>query len=169
MSEKKRTAGEFVRSWDTDVPVGRSKHAFEDLIRRYGASGFTVSEDYASRTVLVAFSILASDGETSEVRLPIKYDDVRRRLDKMPEFRTAKWRKATTNQDTWANEQAARVAWRHLLLWAEAALSAVDAGLYSLQEAFFAHTLIETPGGAKLLAVDAINTMKRLSAGARND
>lgn len=151
----------FVRSWDTSTPIGNSKREFEELVRRYGATGFTVSEDYATRSVVVAFQIRVAGGETGDIRLPVSYEQVRKRLSKMPRF-TAR---ANSKGEQWADEQAARVAWRHLLLWAEASLAAVDAGLYSLQEAFFAHTLIETPGGAKLLAVDAINTMKRLSAG----
>lgn len=162
MTTDRRPAGFFVRSWDTDVPVGRTKHAFEDLLRRYGATGFTVSEDYASRTVVVAFS-LAVGGEQQEIRLPVSYTVVLRRLRQMPEF--VKKAGRYNNREAWEQEQAARVAWRHLILWAEATLSAVDAGLYTLQEAFFAHTMIPTPGGGAMPAVDAVNAIRRLTAG----
>ncbi|HEY7233893.1 MAG TPA: hypothetical protein VH539_07070 [Gemmatimonadaceae bacterium] len=161
-----RRAPGWVRSWDTDVPAGRSKAAFEELLRRYGATGFTVSEDYASHTVVVAFQLVTAR-ETIEVHLPIGYEQVRNRLRKMPEFQRSYERRSYSDRDEWANKQAERVAWRHLLLWAEAMLSAVDAGLYSLQEAVFAFTIIDTPHGGKMPAVDAVNAIKRLTSGAR--
>lgn len=149
-----------VRSSDTKTPAGTSKKAFEELIRRYGATGFTVSEDYASRTVVVAFQVRAADGDVADIRLPVSYDAVKRKLMKLPEFARRAERDAT-----WADQQAARVAWRHLLLWAEASLAATDAGLSSLQEAFFAHTMIATPNGGLIPAVDAVNAIKRLPSG----
>lgn len=154
----------FVRSWETETPVGKTKHAFEDLLKRYGATGFTVSEDYDSRTVVVAFSIRINGQEPAEIRLPVSYGQVLRRLNQMPEFVTKASKKGQAREE-WEHAQAARVAWRHLLLWAEGALAAVDAGIYTLQEAFFAHTMIATPGGGKMPAVDAVNTMRRLTGG----
>jgi hypothetical protein len=149
-----------VRSWDTETPVGHTKREFEELIRRYGATGFTVSEDYASRTVVVAFSVKLSDGEMADVRLPLAYDTVKRNLFKCAPFAT----RVRSKGEEWADAQSARVAWRHLLLWAEASLAAVDAGLYSLQEAFFAHTMIATPNGGLIPAIDAVNAMKQITA-----
>ena len=149
-----------VRSWDTKTPVGESKKQFEDLIRRYGATGFTVSEDYAARTVLIGFSVQVSGGETADVRLPVSYRSVKAKLFKVREFKI----RADNKGEEWADAQAARVAWRHLLLWAEGALAAVDAGLYSLQEAFFAHTMIPTPNGGYLPAIDAVNAVKLIAA-----
>jgi hypothetical protein len=49
-------------------------------------------------------------------------------------------------------------------IWADAALSMVDAGVYSLPEAFFAHAMIDTPNGQKVRAVDAVTAMKLLPA-----
>lgn len=162
-SEERRAPG-WVRSWDTDVPATRSKAAFEELLRRYGATGFTVSEDYASRTVIVAF-LLDPGGsrEIVDVRLPLAYDKVLDRLRRMPEFQGSRNRR--NNADDWQRAQSERVAWRHLLLWAEAALVAVDAGVYTLQEAVFAFTMIDTPNGGKLPAVDAVNVIRRLKSG----
>lgn len=148
-----------VRSHDTKTPVGQTKREFETLIRRYGATGFTVSEDYASRTVVVAFQIVVAGGETADVRLPVSYDTVKKKLFKLSAFASKARR-----DEPWGNEQAARVAWRHLLLWAEASLAAVDAGLYSIQEAFFAHTMIATPNGGLIQAIDAVNAVKRITA-----
>ena len=156
MSGPKRIPGQFVKAWDTDVPVTRSKAALEDMLRRYGATGFTVAEDYASRTVVVAFFLRPRPAEDPiEIRFPIGYDATLAKLRKMDAF--------TRRAD--ANAQAERVAWRHLVLWVDAALSAVDSGLYSLQEAFFAHAMIDTPGGRRIRAADAVGNVKRLLSG----
>jgi hypothetical protein len=44
-------------------------------------------------------------------------------------------------------EQAERVAWRHLVLWVDAACSATNAGLQTMSEAFLAHALVKAPDG----------------------
>lgn len=161
-----RKPGEFVKSWDTSVPVGQTKGALEELLKRYGATGFTVSEDYESRTVAVVFFLRARPNEDPiEIRLPIGYRQVLDRLARMPEFQTKMRARSSQVREDWAVEQAARVAWRHVYLWADAALSAVDAGLYSLPEAFFAHAMIDTPNGGRIRAVDAVTAMKLLPAG----
>jgi hypothetical protein len=157
MNEPRR----FVKSWDTDVTVARSKGALEELLRRYGATGFTVSEDYASGTVLIGFNLprsieLPADKQDSaEIAFTISYNQVLRRLRSMKDFRTKENAKAFSNREAWATEQAARVAWRHLVLWADAALSSVDAGLQSLEEAFFAQHIL-TDGVRRLKAADAV-------------
>lgn len=75
MTERRR----FVKSWDTDVPVSRSKGALEELLRRYGATGFTVSEDYAAGTVLIAFhlprsiELPAEQQEMAEIAFETRY------------------------------------------------------------------------------------------------
>lgn len=173
MATKRRSSSEprpgWVRSWDTDVTVSRSKEAFESLMRRYGATGLTVSEDYASRTVVVAFQLDPGGGrEIVEVRLPLSYESVLVRLKKMPTFVAATSRKRSYEErEAWPRAQSERVAWRHLLLWAEAMLSSVDAGIYTLQEAVFAFTMFETTNGGKVPIIDAVNTMRRLGGGTK--
>lgn len=169
MSRKQdsRLPGQFVKSWDTDVPVVRTKGALEELLRRYGATGFTVSEDYESRTVAVVFFLRARpDEDPLEIRFLVSYQQVQDRLQRMPEFtrKVQGMRRSWDEVDQWRKDQAARVAWRHLYLWADAALSAVDAGLYSLTEAFFAHAMIDAPGGhgVRVRAVDAVTALKML-------
>jgi hypothetical protein len=165
MSTKKpqRQPGQFVKSWDTSVPVGQTKAALEELLKRYGATGFTVSEDYESRTVAVVFFLRARpDEDPIEIRLPIGYRQVLDRLRRMREFQTKCNARSSVVREEWAHDQAARVAWRHVYLWADAALSAVDAGLYSLPEAFFAHAMIDAPGGHRVRAIDAVTALKLL-------
>ncbi len=49
--------------------------------------------------------------------------------------------KMETRGSEW--ERAERVAWRNLVLWIDAALSATAAGLQTIEEAFFAHLLVD--------------------------
>jgi hypothetical protein len=163
MATKKRAPGEFMRSWDTTVEVGKSRDALEALVRRYGATGFTVSEDYESRTVVVVFFLRPRPNEDPmEVRIPVGYQHVLDRLRRIPDFQTFVGRKMRQNQEPWAREQAERVAWRLLVLWAEAMLSMVDAGMMALPEAFFAHAMVDVPGGHRLRAADAVAALKLL-------
>lgn len=162
MSTDTRQPGHFVKSWDTSVPMAKTKGDLETLLRRYGATGFTVSEDYESRTVVVVFFIRPRpDTDPLEIRFPVSYKTVLDRLRRMNEF-TRKARGKGANRDGWQHAQSERVAWRHLYLWADAALSAVDAGLYSLPEAFFAHAMIDAPGGVRVRAIDAVTALRLL-------
>ena len=52
----------WVRSWDTDVPASRSQTELEQLLRRYGAKGYTLSSDYTNGTVVIAFYQLTLRG-----------------------------------------------------------------------------------------------------------
>jgi hypothetical protein len=49
-------------------------------------------------------------------------------------------------------EQAERVAWRNLVLWVDAALSAAVAGMQTITEAFFAHAVVG-PSGERMIEV----------------
>lgn len=149
----------FVKSWDTDVPVGRTKAAFEDLLRRYGATGFTVSEDYASSGVVVSFSIAQA-----EILFTINYRKVLERLRLMPEFRSKRDRKSLSTREQWMLDQAARVAWRHLYLWSDAALSAVDAGLQTVEDVFLSQHVLTGNAGERITAGELV---RKLAPGGR--
>jgi hypothetical protein len=151
MARKDQRSTSFVRSWDTEVPVSRTAAAMEEMIRRYGASGYTRSEDYTAGRVVVAFTIAARD-----VRMFVDVPTVEQKLRAMPEFMQKRNAKPWDNRDPWARAQAERVAWRHLLLYVEASLNAVSAGLLTLEEAFFAYALIQAPDGDKQRAVDLV-------------
>lgn len=139
----------FVRSWDTDVPVSRSAAAMEEMVRRYGASGFTRSEDYANARIVVAFTIAGRD-----IRVLVDVPTVERKLLAMEDFRRKVAGKKREERARWQRAQAERVAWRHLLLYVEASLNAVSAGLFTLEEAFFAHAMLTAPDGTQQRAAD---------------
>jgi hypothetical protein len=52
--------------------------------------------------------------------------------------------------------QAERVAWRNLVLWIDAALSAATVGVQTITEAFFAHTIVVDDGGRAERMVDYV-------------
>ena len=153
----------FVRSWDTDVTVQRSGVALEEMLRRYGVSGYTRSEDYEQKRIVVAFTIAGRD-----IRILVDVNQVKRKLLQVPDFARAVQAKPSANRETWTTAQSERVAWRHLVLYVEAGLNAVSAGLLTLEEAFFAHAMLNAPDGAKYRAIDvatAAEQMGRLGAG----
>lgn len=149
-----------LRSWDTTTPAANSKKEMEAVLRRYGASGLTVSEDYATRRIFVGFTLPVSlqfrGTETTEVRLPVSIQEVHARLSLIGEFKR--------RDAAWQEAQAERVAWRHLLLLVEAALVAADSRIQTLTEAFFAHTVIDTPAG-RVNAIDAVAAVRRIGSG----
>ena len=131
------TARRFVKSGDTRTSVGQSQVALERVLRRYGAFGFGVHSDYAQHLIRVTFRVPDTPG--SKVEVPIRLEvSIRAIADalypeyggQLPEYR---W------------QQAERVAWRHLVLWVDAACAATSAGLQSMSEAFLAHALVRSP------------------------
>lgn len=149
-----------LRSWDTETSVANSKRELEAILKRYRATGFTVSEDYASGRLFIGFTLPASlhikGGESAEIRLPIAYAETRARLELIDAFKR--------RHPDWKHEQTIRVAWRHVVLWVEATLTAADARVQSLEEAFFAHTVIDTAQG-RMNAIDAVRAARRLGSG----
>lgn len=150
----------FVKSWNTKVASAKSRLALEGLLRRYGASGFTISEDYRGRTAVVSFNIPRSfqfQGDAAdhiEIRIPVSYAEVQRRLDTISAFRNLAAEKKEA--------QSERVAWRHILLLTEAALMAAALGVQTPEEAFFAHAVQELPGIAnKMRTIDAFTVARR--------
>lgn len=164
MADANDRSTSFVRSWDTKTPVSNTAGEVEHAIRRYGASGYTRSEDYASGRIVVAFTIAARD-----IRMMVDVPTVEKKLLAMPDFRRKRDGKSVDDQAVWSRAQAERVAWRHLLLYIEAGLNAVSAGLLTLEEAFFAHALITAPNGEQQRAADiaiaAERHVKQLGSG----
>lgn len=162
MTSKSQVGPQWVRSWDTSTPVGRSSSEMETLLRRYGAHGYTVSNDYTGGTLVIGFTLPATwqvkTDQTVEVRLAVSYSETRRRLARMPQFQS----KARGKGESWAMEQAERVAWRHVLLWAEASLAAAAAGVQTIEESFFAHTVLPNSG---VRVIDAVSSQRLLKSG----
>lgn len=128
----------FVKSADTRTPASQSQVALERLLRRYGAFGFGVNSDYEHHLIRVTFRVPDAPGSKTivPVRLEVSIVAIAQAL-----FPGVK----TYNAYGW--EQAERVAWRHLVLWVDAACAATNAGLQTMSEAFLAHALVRSPGG----------------------
>jgi hypothetical protein len=164
----------FVKSADTTSQVSSSKAELEKMLRRYGAAGFSVAHDYAEHLVVISLILPDRPGKDSPrvpVKLPVNirlvYDalygrpmtSVRIPEEERQQIVAAKgfapWNRSVYNPkgyDTKKLEQAERVAWRNLVLWVDAALSAATIGLQTITEAFFAHAVVGA-GGERMIDV----------------
>lgn len=140
------TKKQFVKSADTTTPAGTSQLRLEQLLRRYGAGGFGVSADYKLHMIRVTFRVPDTPG--SAVMVPIRLE-----VSIVAIARALFAHQKESQLSTWAWEQAERVAWRHLVLWVDAACSATTAGLQTMSEAFLAHALVTSPGDGKVKRV----------------
>lgn len=177
MTTKKK--GLFVKSADTKVTAANSRAEVEKVLRRYGAVGFSVAREFTdagllSRIVcefIVPDTMQGGAAPFVPVRLPV---DVRRIYDALygrPTRYDYDAQKRVHNPKGYFEhgmEQAERVAWRNLMLWIDAALSAVAAGLQTVIEAFLAHTLIVHENGRTERMADYIKNVRgALSPGVR--
>lgn len=133
----------FVKSADTATSVMNSRGQLEKMLRRYGATAFAVSTDYESQKIIVGFKVPDSPGSSTyvPVRLDVNIGAVAAAL-YGPLKGSQTWKQS-------ALEQAERVAWRHLVLWVDAACSASSAGMQTMAEAFFAHVLVKAEDGTQ--------------------
>lgn len=145
----------WIRSWETSTSIGASQGELEALIRRYGATGYTLSTDYTTRNAVLSFTLPRSwqvkSDEQLEIRLTVAVGETQRRLEAMEQFR----RKQVARGSVWADAQAERVAWRHALMFVQAGLEAAAAGVQTLEEAFFAHVVL--PGPSKRRVIDYVH------------
>ena len=152
---------QHLRAMATQTSPEKSRQDIEAALRRYGATGFTVSQDYANQTAVVAFTMprdleKGASGGVVDVHLPISFKSVRKRLEQIPSFQR--------KQPAVKVVQAERVAWRQMLLMVEAALSSAAIGLQTLEESFYAHSMIQLGDGVPTRAIDIMQTVqKRLS------
>lgn len=128
---------QFLKSNKTKSPVATSKREVERILQRYGARAYSCAEDYHTGKVIVQFAVL--DSPNSEQMTPVKIPLDIGRIYKLLYGMEPKSRMSERGSD-W--ERAERVAWRNLVLWIDAALSAAAAGLQTIEEAFFAHVVI---------------------------
>lgn len=157
-------SGSFIKSVGTKVPARNSKAEVETLLRRYGCTKLQVMEDFAAGVFSVSFSLPDTPGSADDVpvRLEVRVDDVAKAIQ-----RTFK----RQQNAEWLREQAQRVAWRHLVLWLDAALSASTLGLQKVSEAFFAHIIVASTGERMIDRVNAegdkigIPTLRLLKSG----
>lgn len=138
----------FVKSADTAVPVSRSKSQLEAMLIRYGASGFSVGQDYTTGSASVQFVLPDAPGaQQVPVRIPLDVLRVFQALNPKDDWGRKKvWTLTLARATGRAWDQAERVAWRNLVLWVDAAMSAATLGLQTITEAFFAHTVVGEAG-----------------------
>lgn len=136
----------FVKSATTSTPVNNSKAEVERILRRYGADGLSIAQDYGRGMVIVSF-LVPNSPERGAPIVPIKLPvDMRRVYDKLNSANVKCTTEAIKRDDPKGWAQAERVAWRNLVLWIDAALSAATAGLQTITEAFFAHAILSGDG-----------------------
>lgn len=159
----------FVKSASTSVPVVRSQSELERLLRRYGCSGFGVSNDYTLGLINVSFRVPDGPGKDAPlipVRLQIEtrlvYDAMygqpcRRKWDD----EAGRYRDEfnPNGYDAKMLMQAERVAWRQLVLWVDAACSAASAGVQKMSEAFFAHTVVKGDDGVTRRVIELVDAL----------
>lgn len=141
----------FVKAADTVVAPEKSRAEVERLLTRYGAVGFSYAIDIEKGEIKIEFVVPNSrekDAPRIPVRLPVSVRRVYDSLYGRPTKWTADGRVHDPNgYDARKMEQAERVAWRNLVLWIDAALSAATIGVQTITEAFFAHTIVVDDGG----------------------
>lgn len=156
----------FVKSAGTSVPVSRSQSELEKILRRYGCTGFGVTTDYTVQRAAVTLRV--PDGpEKDAAQIPVKLIvDFRAVYDALYGQPTSWGKRPDGTQGKVYNpkgydarfiEQSERVAWRHLVLWVDAACSASTVGLQRMSEAFLAHTLMRTADGRVLRVVEQMD------------
>jgi hypothetical protein len=170
-----------IKSQGTKASVSNSRAEVDRLLRRYGAAGTNMNATFDDLnlplTITVSFVVPDRVGSTRKVpvSLPI---DVRRVYDALygrPE--SVKWDVEKGKNVRSFNpkgynakkmEQAERVAWRNLVLWIDAALSAAAIGLQTITEAFYAHTVIQLESGGTMRLSQVVEGMQgKLPPGVR--
>lgn len=156
----------FVKSADTSTSPAKSRMELDKMLRRYGASAISVSEDIARRQIVVSFVVpnsLAKNAPSIPVKLPVSvatvYDALYGRPMRYVRYDAEQRKNISVHNpagyDRKKLEQAERVAWRNLLLWVDAALSAAVAGLQTVSEALFAHAIVGERGERMIELVEA--------------
>lgn len=145
-------ANRFVKSATTKTPVPNSRNELERMLTRYGCSSFSTQSDYETGRIVVGF-VVPDSREEGAVRIPVRLEINSR------EVCRALYGPLKAGQG-WTEHgiaQAERVAWRQLVLWVDAALSAAAAGVQKISEAFFAHTLVRDSEGRVSRMVDHLD------------
>lgn len=134
----------FVKSADTDVPVEKSTEDIKQLVRRHGAAGFGVQEDYRTGRVVVSFVMNMPDGGHLPLQIPM---DIGKVYAKMYEGGQPNQFTDSAEHIAKRKEQAERTAWRQLHLIIDALLTATSLGIMTLADAFMGHVVIVTDDG----------------------
>lgn len=170
----------FIKSQDTKATVANSRTEIERMLRRYGASGFNVAQTFDKQQLAdgITISFIIPDKPGSEKRVPISLSiSVKRVYDALHGEPTERiWQGnlgyvAKHDPNGYKKdrvEKAERVAWRNLVLWIDAALSAAAIGLQTITEAFYAHTVVQLEGGGQARLADYLEMVQgQLAPGIR--
>jgi hypothetical protein len=152
---------DFVKSATTTTPIAKSQADIIAMLGRYGATGFGFRR--VGPIVSVTFHLpRAGGGEDYTVEIPVNVASVAKKLGDTSRIIT---KQSRANRPASAEEHAERVAWRVLHLWIDAALSAVQLGAQTIEEAFFAHLLVATDDGRTGRLVDYVKSIGAGSGG----
>jgi hypothetical protein len=163
MSSKKRR--DFVKSADTDVPVEKSIEDIKTLVRRNGAAGFGVQEDYRTGRVMLSFVLNTSEGGHMPIQIPLDIQKVHEKMyaGRQPNQFTNNEEHAQKRRD-----QAERTAWRQLFLIVDALLTANALGIMTLADAFLGHVVVVNDEGRSERMADYVaRTQGVLAPGVR--
>lgn len=119
----------------TSVSAERSRAEIERILKRYGAEEFA----YATRRDMAVIQFTA-DGRSIRFTVPLP-DPVDRSFSTTPTGQ-----RRTEKQTRERYEQAVRQRWRALTLIVKSKLEAVESGIVTFEQEFFAHILL--PGGS---------------------
>jgi len=153
---------DFVKASTTTVSVEKSQGDVIATLRRYGASGFGFRT--VGQTVEVTFHLPAEGAPDRTVMIPVNVDTVHAKLQAMNNRRVERGRHV---RRAVSREQAERVAWRVVLDWIEAALLAVSMGVQTVEEAFFAHSVVTTRDGQTGRLIDYVHSIADASPDGR--
>lgn len=128
----------FVKSADTTVPVQESIEGIKALVRRHGAVGFGIREDYRSGKALIEFALKQGE-QAVPVHIPLDVE----RVQQLMYLHAPKNDEAAQKR----REQAERTAWRQLYLIIDAVLTASQLGVMTITDAFLAHMMVVTEDG----------------------
>lgn len=155
---------QFIKAADTVTPVSKSQRDIETILRRYGATDFSFGSSWERRIARIAFRVpdTLDSAIMVPVRLEISMQEIAERLFGKEELNNPqqRWiprRGYVTPDPAKMYEQAERVAWRHLVLWVDAACAAASAGLQTMSEAFLAHTLVRGHDGEVRRVVEMLD------------
>lgn len=147
----------FVKAATTTTSPEKSQADIMAMLRRYHASGFGFRR--VATKLWVSFHVpRQGDGGDHTVEIPI---DTTLVLERLLEVHRLK-RSHTKRPDA---ALAERVAWRILYLWIDAALAAVAIGAQSLEDAFFAHLVMENTDGQTGRVSDYVRTLQQGTGG----
>lgn len=157
----------FVKAETTVVTPQKSRAEIETMLRRYGALGYSFSYNAETGEARVEFVVpdsAAPNAPRIPVRIPVNTWDVYDALHGAPRRWNATERKhepvPRPYGSAWAEpkkvQHAERVAWRNLVLWIDAALSAASIGLRTIAQTFAGDRLVTDETGRTMRVADLI-------------